>query len=57
MVEVKDRSKARKNKVIEKFKAENKGAVKVKAKNMEKSNGMAWWRLRIGQKQEKKKKS
>ena len=36
MAEVKDRSKARKNKVIVIFKAENKGTVKGKAKSMKK---------------------
>ena len=39
MAEVKDRSKARKNKVIVIFKAENKGTVKGKAKSMKKKNG------------------
>ena len=49
MVEVKYRSKARKNKGVVKFKAENKGTVKGKAKSKKKTmewhgerNGMAW---------------
>ena len=46
MAEVKDRSKARKNKVIVIFKAENKGIVKSKAKSMKKK--MAWCSKRHG---------